>query len=348
MYSFFKAIFFLFPPERAHYLTMGLLDFVRKIGPLRWFFTKIFCVKNASLEREVMGLKFPNHVGLAAGFDKDGRWIEALAMLGFGFIEVGTVTPRPQAGNPKPRLFRLKKDRALINRMGFNNEGLDALVARLKKWREKGSPGGVILGGNIGKNKDTPNELADDDYAICFEKLFPWVDYFVVNVSSPNTPNLRELQDKMPLMKLLDRLQKMNFLNEKPKPILLKIAPDLTESQLLDIVEIVKTTKIAGVVATNTTISRAGLLTDEHEISAIGAGGLSGPVLQKRAAEVIHILRNHLGDSAVLIGVGGIDSAELAADRIQAGADLIQVYTAFIYEGPVLVRRILFNNKNLL
>ncbi len=341
MYSIFKAVFFLFPPERAHYLTMAMLEIARKIGPMRWVFQQIFCLKKPSLERDLMGLRFPNTVGLAAGFDKDGRWIESLAMLGFGFIEVGTVTPRAQAGNPKPRLFRLKKDGALINRMGFNNKGLDALVGRLKKWREKGSPGGVILGGNIGKNKDTPNELAADDYAICFEKLFPWVDYFVVNVSSPNTPNLRELQDKIPLTRLLDRLQKMNFGHEKPKPILLKIAPDLTESQLLDIVEIVRATKIAGVVATNTTISRANLLTPESEISAIGAGGLSGRALAKKSTEVVRFLRNHLGHNIVLIGVGGIDSSDLAADRLREGADLIQVYTAFIYEGPVLVRQIL-------
>ncbi len=341
MYGLLKSILFLFPPERAHYLTMGLLDTARRIGPLRWFFQKMFCLNDPSLAREVMGLKFPNPLGLAAGFDKDGRWIEALAMLGFGFIEVGTVTPRPQAGNPRPRLFRMPKDNALINRMGFNNSGLNALVDRLKTWREKGSPGSVILGGNIGKNKDTPNEQAADDYALCFEKLFPWVDYFVVNVSSPNTPGLRDLQDKEPLTRLLERLQKLNFEKEAPKPILLKIAPDLTEGQLTDVVEIVKSTRIAGVVATNTTISRAGLATGKDEISAIGAGGLSGQPLRERASEVARFLREKLGPGPVVIGVGGINGAESAAGRMRDGADLIQVYTAFIYEGPVLARRAL-------
>jgi dihydroorotate dehydrogenase len=341
MYQLLKSLLFLLPPEKAHHFTMKLLQIAAKITPIRWIFQQIFQDNRPELARELMGLRFPNSVGLAAGFDKDGKYIEALAMLGFGFIEVGTVTPLPQDGNPKPRLFRLPKDRALINRMGFNNEGLDALVERLRKWRAAGSPGGVILGGNIGKNKATPNEKAGDDYAICFEKLFPFVDYFVVNVSSPNTPNLRELQDKKPLTELLVRLQKLNAAQPKTKPLLLKIAPDLTESQLLDIVEIVQETKIAGIVATNTTIDRSNLLTDKNEIENIGTGGLSGQPLTQRATEIVQFLRKNLDAKVVIIGVGGIDKADDGVVRIREGADLIQIYTAFIYEGAAIIRRIL-------
>ncbi len=238
----------------------------------------MFCASAPVLKKNILGLEFPNPVGLAAGFDKDGKHIAGLACLGFGFIEVGTVTPVAQSGNPRPRLFRLPADRALVNRMGFNNEGLDALVGRLRKLREKGVPQGIIIGGNIGKNKNTPNEEAERDYLLCFEALFPWVDYFVVNVSSPNTPNLRALQEKEPLTRLLSLLQAKNRAQEKPKPILLKIAPDLGDEQLAEVAEIVQTTGLAGVIATNTTISN----TSGKALERIGMGGLSGAPLRER------------------------------------------------------------------
>jgi dihydroorotate dehydrogenase len=301
----------------------------------------MFCLPDKRLEKQVMGLNFPNPVGLAAGFDKDGKHIPGLACLGFGFVEVGTVTPVAQAGNPQPRLFRLPKDKALINRMGFNNEGLDALVDRLKALRQQGVPNGLIIGGNIGKNKVTPNEDAANDYLISFEKLFPWVDYFVVNVSSPNTPGLRELQEKEPLTRLLNLLQDKNRAQQTPKPILLKIAPDLTDSQLDDITDIVRDTHLAGVIATNTTISRADLKTPANEIETIGMGGLSGVPVCARATEVIRYLRQKLGKDVVIIGVGGIDSAATAREKLDAGADLVQVYTGLIYEGPGMVKGIL-------
>lgn len=302
---------------------------------------QLFCLRNKKLERHTMGLSFPNGVGLAAGFDKNGKHIEALANLGFGFIEVGTVTPKAQDGNPQPRLFRLPKDRALINRMGFNNEGVDALVQRLKHLRHKGMPGGVVIGGNIGKNKLTPNEAAENDYLICFEKLFPWVDYFVVNVSSPNTPGLRDLQEKEPLTRLLNLLQEKNHAHDTPRPILLKIAPDLADAQLDDIVEIVRNTNLSGLIATNTTTSREHLHTTTAELEAIGAGGLSGTPVRARATEVIRYLREKLDRQYVIIGVGGIDSPESAQEKLDAGADLIQIYTGMIYEGPGLMKRIL-------
>ena len=288
-----------------------------------------------------MGIRFPNPVGLAAGFDKDGKHIVGMASLGFGFIEVGTVTPKPQDGNPKPRLFRLPEDKALINRMGFNNEGLDALATRLEQLRKKGLPDGLIIGGNIGKNKVTPNEEAEQDYLLCFEKLFPWVDYFVVNVSSPNTPDLRALQDKGPLTEILSTLMSMNLSKTNPKPIFLKIAPDLNESQLLDIVEIVQETKIAGVIATNTTISRANLTTDTQVIERIGLGGVSGAPVRAMSTSVIQFLHDKSGGKFPIIGVGGIYSPQDAQEKLDSGASLIQVYTGFVYEGPVLIKRIL-------
>lgn len=341
MYQLFKPFLFLLSPETAHRVTVLLLDLAAAFPPTRWFLKKLFCLTDKKLERRVLGLTFPNPVGLAAGFDKDGKHIEGLACLGFGFIEVGTVTPLPQDGNPRPRLFRLPKDRALINRMGFNNEGLDALAGRLKKLREKGIPGGLVIGGNIGKNKATPNELAENDYLKGFEALFPWVDYFVVNVSSPNTPGLRDLQEKEPLTRLLNLLQEKNKLQKTPKPILLKIAPDLTDSQLDDIADIVRETGLAGVIATNTTISRKSLNTLEAEIAAIGMGGLSGAPVRERATTVIRYLREKLGKEIVIIGVGGIDSPESALEKLEAGADLVQVYTGLVYEGPGLVKEIL-------
>lgn len=334
MYKFLlKPFFFLFSPEQAHHLTLVLFKLTLAIPIIGYFFRKNFRLNDQRLVREVFGLKFPNPVGLAAGFDKDGKHFRTMAALGFGFIEVGTVTPRPQAGNPQPRLFRLPKDEALINRMGFNNDGVDALVNELKK----GKPKNLIIGGNIGKNKDTPNEQATDDYVYCFKKLFPYVDYFVVNVSSPNTPGLRALQEKEPLTLLLNTLQQLNYQQPSPKPILLKIAPDLTDEQLNDIVEIATTTRIAGVIATNTTISRANLL---ENTEPIGAGGLSGKPLRTRATEVIRYLKKQSQGQLFIIGVGGISSAADAIEKLEAGASLVQIYTGLIYEGPLLIKRI--------
>jgi dihydroorotate dehydrogenase len=341
MYSILKPLLFALSPEAAHRITFQLLDFAAAFPPTRWLMRFMFCLPDKRLEKQVMGLNFPNVVGLAAGFDKDGKHIPGLACLGFGFVEMGTVTPVAQTGNPRPRLFRLPKDKALINRMGFNNEGLDALADRLKALRQKGVPNGLIIGGNIGKNKLTPNEDAANDYLITFEKLFPWVDYFVVNVSSPNTPGLRELQEKEPLTRLLNLLQDKNRAQSSPKPILLKIAPDLTESQLDDIADIIRATNLAGVIATNTTISRADLKTPASEVEAMGMGGLSGVPVCARATEVIRYLRQKLGKDVVIIGVGGIDSAATAREKLDAGADLVQVYTGLIYEGPGLVKEIL-------
>ncbi|MBP6827752.1 MAG: quinone-dependent dihydroorotate dehydrogenase [Saprospiraceae bacterium] len=342
MYQIFKPFLFALSPETAHRVTVWLLDLAAEFPPTRRLLRALYChTTSGKVRKTVMGLNFPNPVGLAAGFDKDGKHIEGLACLGFGFIEVGTVTPLPQDGNPQPRLFRLPADRALINRMGFNNEGLEALAGRLKKWREKGAPGGVIIGGNIGKNKVTPNEAAEGDYLKCFDALFPWVDYFVVNVSSPNTPGLRELQEKAPLTRLLTLLQDKNKARSTPKPILLKIAPDLTDSQLDDIAEIVRETGLTGVIATNTTISRENLNTPDAEIATMGAGGLSGAPVRARATTLIRYLREKLGKEAVIIGVGGIDSPESAQEKIGAGADLVQVYTGLVYEGPGLVKAIL-------
>jgi len=283
----------------------------------------------------LFGLTFKNPVGLAAGFDKDAKLFNELSNFGFGFIEIGTLTPKPQKGNPKKRLFRLKTDSAIINRMGFNNGGVFEAVERLKKNNS------VLIGGNIGKNKITPNEHAVDDYLICFEALFDYVDYFVVNVSSPNTPNLRELQDKEPLTRLLCTLKSENSKKENPKPILLKIAPDLTNEQLLDIIDIVNDTKIDGVIATNTTISRDGLISDSRSET----GGLSGKPLANRSTEVIKFLAQKSHKAFPIIGVGGIHSASDAIEKIKAGADLVQLYTGFIYEGPSLVNKI---NKALL
>lgn len=293
----------------------------------------MYTIRHSKLERTLFGIRFPNPVGLAAGFDKDAKIYSELSNFGFGFVEIGTLTPKPQAGNPKRRLFRLKKDKGIINRMGFNNEGVDKAVMRLKKNR------GIIIGGNIGKNKLTPNDRATDDYVICFEKLFPYVDYFVVNVSSPNTPNLRDLQEKKPLTKLLNTLQEYNHKKEAPKPILLKIAPDLTNPQLLDIISIVEDTKISGVIATNTTLRRDELASDPS-ISA-ETGGLSGKPLTNRSTEVIRFLDTQSNSSFPIIGVGGIHTPEDAIEKLEAGASLVQLYTGFVYEGPLAVKRIL-------
>lgn len=331
-----RPILFLFDPEKIHHFTFASLKFLGRIPLMKNFFRLLFVKESHSLEKELFGIKFKNPVGLAAGLDKDAKLIDELACLGFGFIEIGTLTPKPQPGNDKPRLFRLPQDQALINRMGFNNEGAFAAVERLKKRKSK-----IIVGGNIGKNKITANENAIDDYSNCFETLYPYVDYFVVNVSSPNTPGLRELQEKEPLKKLLASVKMLSNTRPKPKPVLLKIAPDLTLTQLDDIVEILKETGTDGVIATNTTISREGLTTPKEIVEKIGAGGLSGKPVRERSTEVIAYLRAKMGAGYPIIGVGGIMSEEDAIEKLKAGADLVQIYTGFVYEGPGFVKRIL-------
>tara|TARA_R110001592_G_scaffold36739_5_gene123342 strand:+ start:5533 stop:6576 length:1044 start_codon:yes stop_codon:yes gene_type:complete len=336
-----RPILFLFDPEKVHYISFSTIKFLSKIG-LSGLFKSMFLIEDKRLERDLFGLKFKNPVGLAAGFDKNAVLYNELSDFGFGFVEIGTLTPKPQDGNPKKRLFRLKDDKAIINRMGFNNNGVFEAAEKLKKDHR------VLIGGNIGKNKVTPNNEAIKDYLICFDALFDHVDYFVVNVSSPNTPGLRELQDKEPLMALLNELQLENSklsIRKKTirKPILLKIAPDLTDSQLLDIIEIVDTTKIDGVIATNTTISRENL--KSHALLIEEAGGLSGLPLKNRSTEVIRFLAEKSNKSFPIIGVGGIHSAEDAIEKFEAGADLIQLWTGFVYEGPGLVKKI---NKALL
>ncbi len=335
MYGLIKKFLFTMSPEKAHYWAMNRLKTVYATGIGRGLLKSQFTFKHPSLERELWGIRFPNPVGLAAGFDKDAKFTDQLACLGFGFVEIGTVTPRPQTGNPAPRLFRLPADAALINRMGFNNDG--AAAARMRLLQRKES---LIIGGNIGKNKDTPNEQAWDDYEKCFQELFDVVDYFVVNVSSPNTPGLRDLQEKEPLTKLLNRLMELNRQKGKPKPLLLKIAPDLTDTQLDDIVAIVKDTGIQGIVATNTTIDRSNLATDNTTVAAIGAGGLSGKPLTKRATEVVLYLHTKSNGSIPIIAAGGIFTAADAKEKLNAGASLVQVYTGFIYEGPYIVKKI--------
>ncbi|NND63146.1 MAG: quinone-dependent dihydroorotate dehydrogenase [Flavobacteriaceae bacterium] len=332
--TFIRPILFLFDAEKVHHFTFALIRILTKLG-LGPLFRSIYKVNNSKLERELFGLTFPNPVGLAAGFDKDAKLYKELSNFGFGFIEIGTVTPKPQEGNPKKRLFRLKKDSGIINRMGFNNGGVIEAVERLKSNKN------VLIGGNIGKNKVTPNEEAVNDYVICFEALFDYVDYFVVNVSSPNTPNLRALQDKEPLTQLLNTLQKQNNAKTARKPILLKIAPDLSNDQLMDIIDIVAETSIDGVIATNTTIDREGLESENKKET----GGLSGKPLTTRSTEVIRFLSEKSGNAFPIIGVGGIHSAMDALEKLDAGASLVQLYTGFIYEGPALIKKI---NKAIL
>ena len=328
--SLLRPVLFKFDPEKIHHFTFSLVRFTYKIPGIRQLLNSLYEVRSPLLETEVFGLKFKNPVGLAAGFDKDAKLYKELSNLGFGFIEIGTLTPKAQEGNPKQRLFRLREDSAIINRMGFNNGGVLEAVERLRKNN------GVLIGGNIGKNKVTPNEEAVSDYEICFDALYDVVDYFVVNVSSPNTPNLRALQDKEPLTQLLQTLQQKNQLKPKQKPILLKIAPDLSDEQLLDIIDIVNETGISGVIATNTTISREGLQSANRE----EMGGLSGKPLGKRATEVIRFLSEKSNKSFPIIGVGGIHSADDALEKLEAGASLVQLYTGFIYEGPALIKQI--------
>tara|TARA_B100000767_G_scaffold271317_1_gene296683 strand:- start:1998 stop:3017 length:1020 start_codon:yes stop_codon:yes gene_type:complete len=330
-----KPFLFLFDPEKVHHFSFAVIRLGSKIPGIAFLIRKFFCHEHPALERKVFGLTFKNPVGMAAGFDKDAKLYKELSNFGFGFIEIGTLTPKGQYGNPKKRLFRLKDDQAIINRMGFNNEGVDQAVKRLKKNKD------VLIGGNIGKNKVTSNEKAVDDYIYCFDVLFDYVDYFVVNVSSPNTPNLRELQDKEPLTKLLATLKKRNDRRENSKPILLKIAPDLSNDQLTDIIAIIKEVKIDGVIACNTSLSREGLQDKNREET----GGLSGKPMNKRSNEVIRFLSEKSNRAFPIVGVGGIHCADDALKKIKAGASLVQIYTGFVYEGPSLIRKI---NKALI
>ncbi|MDO7887561.1 quinone-dependent dihydroorotate dehydrogenase [Hymenobacter cheonanensis] len=334
--SIVKPLLFQLDAERTHHLIFNNLKRASRVPGTAALLRSLYDYQHPSLRREVFGLTFANPVGLAAGFDKNAVLTDELASLGFGFVEIGTVTPRPQPGNPQPRLFRLPQDGALINRMGFNNDGAAAVAARLRQRTNRQ----LIIGGNIGKNKDTPNERAADDYVAAFKALAEVVDYFVVNVSSPNTPGLRELQDKKPLISLLQQVQAHNLARPTPRPLLLKIAPDLTDAQLDDILEIAQETKLSGLVATNTTIGRGGLATPAATVAAYGAGGLSGRPLRARATEVIAYLHRRSQGGLPIIGAGGIHSAQDALEKLAAGASLVQLYTGFIYEGPGLVKQI--------
>jgi dihydroorotate dehydrogenase len=329
-----RPLLFLMNAEQAHHFTFKTLKVLFQIPGVKAI-TSLFFGSLKGREKQVMGLHFKNPVGLAAGFDKDAKLYNELSAFGFGFIEVGTLTPKPQDGNPKPRLFRIVEDEAVINRMGFNNGGLDAAALRLAKKKTD-----IIIGGNIGKNKVTPNDVATSDYIKGVEALHDVVDYFVVNVSSPNTPNLRELQEKEPLKALLKEVKAKNE-ELGAKPLMLKIAPDLTDGQLDDIVGIVNELKLSGVVATNTTISRAGLKASQEKVAAMGAGGLSGKILRERSTEVVRYLRNKLSKDIAIVAVGGIFTGKDAKEKLDAGADLVQVWTGFLYEGPAMVRRML-------
>ena len=333
MYHFLKPILFRVDPERAHHLTMRGFRATDLLGPISKAATGRWRVRDPRLARTVFGLRFENPVGLAAGFDKDGVYYTQMAKLGFGHVELGTVTPRPQAGNAKPRLFRLPVDRALINRMGFNNAGVDALARNIER---RGRPKGLVLGGNIGKNKDTPNEQATDDYLKCLRRLGDLVDYFAVNVSSPNTPGLRKLQAREPLTRLLSELQSANQGLSTPRPMLLKIAPDMTDEALDDIVEIAVETGLSGVITTNTTIARAPLTVSAAQVEAMGAGGLSGAPVFERSTTVLRRLRERLPASIDLVGVGGVVDAATGLAKLEAGAALVQVYSGMVYAGPKL------------
>ncbi|MER3469851.1 MAG: dihydroorotate dehydrogenase (quinone) [Chitinophagaceae bacterium] len=348
MYLFLRRVLFLFSAERAHYLSMNLLKFVCSVSFIRNIIANRFTPEtNLNLRSQLFNLAFRNPVGLGAGFDKNAKYLRELEALGFGFVEIGTVTPRPQAGNDKPRLFRLPKDKALINRMGFNNDGVEVIAERLKKWRhrQRSTVGNqrITIGGNIGKNKYTPNEEAWKDYEICFRVLHPYVDFFVVNVSSPNTPGLRELQEKEALKKILTHLQLLNKNFEKQRPILLKIAPDLTFEQIDDVIALATEINLAGLVATNTTIARDKLITEQSQLTSIGAGGLSGKPLQQKATEIIHYIHQKTGATIPIIGSGGIFDAADAEEKMKAGASLVEVWTGFIYEGPSIVKKICNN-----
>jgi dihydroorotate dehydrogenase len=354
MYHILRRLLFLLPAETAHYFSMNCLKVLCSIGFIRKALTRMFTPPSTA-PVNLFELQFKNPVGLGAGFDKNAKYLRELQALGFGFIEIGTVTPRPQAGNEKPRLFRLPKDKALINRMGFNNDGVEVITERLKQWREKDDrgqfdtktlssfnrqPSSLIIGGNIGKNKATPNEEAWKDYEICFRALHPYVDFFVVNVSSPNTPGLRELQEKESLRKILTHLQNLNQSFPHQRPILLKIAPDLTNEQIDDVISLAQEISLDGLVATNTTISRENLTTEPSQLTSIGAGGLSGKPVEKRSTEVLQYIHQKTGGNIPVIGSGGIFTADDAKQKIAAGASLVEVWTGFIYEGPFIVRNI--------
>lgn len=337
MYKIIRQLLFSFDPEWVHYFSMNSLKLICKIPFGKKIVSSMFTPSSAQ-NKAVFNLSFRNQVGLGAGFDKNATYLNELEALGFGFVEIGTVTPKPQAGNDKPRLFRLPKDKALINRMGFNNDGVDAIVERLKVWRNEKSP--LIIGGNIGKNKVTANEEAWRDYDTCFTKLHPYVDYFVVNVSSPNTPGLRELQEKDSLRKILTNLQQLNATMKNQKPVLLKIAPDLTNEQLDDVAELAIEIRLDGLVASNTTISRKELVTSDDVVQTIGAGGVSGLPVQQRSTEVVKYLHRKTNGQIPIIASGGIFTAKDAAEKIAAGASLVQVWTGFVYEGPAIVKNI--------
>jgi dihydroorotate dehydrogenase len=344
MYKWLRSLLFVFPPESVHHFSMFILNLVSGTWIGRYLLRKVFSVPAASLQQKFAGLTFKNRVGLAAGFDKNANYLQSLESLGFGFVEIGTVTPLPQDGNSKPRLFRLKQDQALINRMGFNNDGVEVVRERLKKWRKKNASSGnttLLVGGNIGKNKITPNETAWQDYAICFEKLFPFVDFFVVNVSSPNTPGLRELQEKESLGKILRGLQEMNKKQSCQKPLFLKISPDLSYVQLDDVIDLCLEIKLDGLVVSNTCITREGLITGPEALAKIGAGGLSGRPIKEKSTEFIRYISKKAEGKLPMIGSGGIHSAQDAKEKMDAGAELVQIWTGFIYEGPALVKRIL-------
>ena len=335
-----RPIFFLFDPEKIHYFTFSLVKFLSKIPFVSSIFRSLYQVNHKKLERNLFGLTFKNPVGLAAGFDKNAVLYNELADFGFGFIEIGTVTPEGQEGNPKKRLFRLKDDKGIINRMGFNNEGLQAAITQLKKNKGK-----VIIGGNIGKNTATKPENYTADYTQCFEELHPYVDYFVLNVSCPNVSSHAKLEDADYLKELITEVQKINNLKSIQKPILLKIAPDLNTNQLDEIIELVAVTKIDGIIASNTSVDRTGLKASETRLKEIGNGGLSGQPIKEKSTKVIKYLADNSNKAFPIIGVGGIHSEKDALEKIDAGADLVQIYTGFIYEGPSLVKRI---NKAIL
>lgn len=347
MYKLLRNILFLFPAEGVHYFSMNILKGLCSIGLIRKLISWLFNARDSGISKKIFGLHFKNPVGLGAGFDKNAKYLRELEALGFGFVEIGTVTPLPQVGNDKPRLFRLPKDKALINRMGFNNDGAKVIAERLRKWSVKNHlPGSandhaqLIIGGNIGKNKVTPNEEAWKDYETCFKELHPFVDYFVVNVSSPNTPGLRELQEKESLRKILMHLQMINNGKAQSKPILLKIAPDLTQEQIDDVIDLALEIKLDGLVAANTTIDRSNLQSSETEITAIGSGGLSGAPIKQRTTDIVNYISHKSEGKIPLIASGGIFTAEDAREKKQAGASLLQVWTGFIYEGPAIVKKI--------
>jgi dihydroorotate dehydrogenase len=353
MYKFLRSILFLFPPEWTHYFSMNSLRLLCSVGFVRRLLAASFKPQaKENIQYSIFNIQFPNRIGLGAGFDKNAKYLRELEVLGFGFVEIGTATPLPQQGNPKKRLFRLPKDKALINRMGFNNDGVKVIAGRLRQWSIVNGQSPVIhspftihhsrliIGGNIGKNKNTSNEEAWKDYEICFKELFDHVDYFVVNVSSPNTPGLRELQEKESLRKILTNLQSINKSKNQPKPLLLKIAPDLTQEQIDDVIDLAMEIKLDGLVATNTTISRSGLSTTNSRLSTMGPGGLSGKPLQKRSTEIVKYIHEKTKGQMPIIASGGIFTAADAKEKLEAGASLMQVWTGFIYEGPSIVKKI--------